>query len=68
MTLTLLLSIVISFCLVMPAHAYFDPGTGALLAQVLIGVLAVVSLFFRRILNLAGKLFGKNDESKNDKS
>lgn len=39
---------------VVPAHAYVDPGTGSLIAQMLFGGLAglvvVVKLFWRRIL------------------
>ncbi|MCB0323827.1 MAG: hypothetical protein KDD69_09650 [Bdellovibrionales bacterium] len=32
------------------AYAYFDPGTGALLVQALVGLLATFCLFFRRIM------------------
>jgi hypothetical protein len=40
------------------AFAYVDPGTGALLVQGLLGALAAVSLFWRRVKNFLRRLFG----------
>jgi hypothetical protein len=48
----------------LPAHAYIDPGTGALIIQALIGGLATalftIKLWWRKLLNV---LHIKNDET-----
>ena len=46
------------------AHAYFDPGTGTLIVQVLVGAIAAASLFSRRIYSKILKIFKKNDIEK----
>ena len=56
------------------AYAYFDPGTGSLVLQMLLGGLAVSSLFYRKIIRKIRKLFGnsgikdKTDFNKNQDS
>ena len=32
------------------AHAYIDPGTGAVLAQILVGTFAALGVFFRKTI------------------
>ena len=50
-----------TLCLISPslAFAYVDPGTGALLVQGLLGVVAALSLFWRRVKNAIRSLFGR---------
>ena len=44
------------------AYAYIDPGTGSILIQILIGVVAVLAISSRRIYYRIKKLFGKKEE------
>ena len=44
---------------VTPAHAYTDPGTGALIWQMLIAASVGVMFYARRALNWVRELFGK---------
>ena len=39
---------------------YFDPGTGSMLIQILIGAIPVIGAFF---IGLRKKIFKKNDEA-----
>jgi hypothetical protein len=41
---------------------YFDPGTGALIVQLLVAVGAGVTLFYKRITTGVKSLFGKKQE------
>lgn len=43
-----------------PAFAYFDPGTGSLIIQALIGGLAAVTLFWGRVKLFVTSLFKAN--------
>ena len=53
-----------SFFLNVEAHAYFDPGSGSLIVQVVIGIIGGGVLFFKNIrMRLAYFLF----KSKNKK-
>ncbi len=46
------------------AHAYFDPGTGSMLVQILVGAVAAVAVFWKRIKTAIMAWFQKkkNDE------
>ncbi len=44
------------------AEAYFDPGTGALLVQGLVGIFATCFLFYKRIIQKIKSLFGYHSE------
>ena len=47
--------------------AYLDPGTGSIIAQSIIGVIAGVGVFGRRVfINLAGKVKGLFGSSKKE--
>lgn len=41
---------------------YFDPGTGALVVQLLVAAGASVALFYKKIAAKMGMLFGKKKE------
>jgi hypothetical protein len=41
---------------------YFDPGTGALVVQLLVAAGAAIALFYRRITNKIKSVFGKKQE------
>ena len=61
------LSVIFVLASMQPAHAYLDPGTGAMVLQLLLGGLAgmllAVKLYFSKIKSLWGGLFGgKNAE------
>jgi len=49
------------------AYAYLDPGTGSLILQALLGVLAAVgayiTLYWRKFKNLINKIFQKKKDS-----
>ena len=45
------------------ASAYFDPGTGALLIQGLIGALAVVAVFWGRVKAYVRSLFSRETKT-----
>lgn len=41
------------------AFAYFDPGTGSMLIQVVVGAMATIAVFWRKIKTAIGAWFGK---------
>ncbi|MCO6148634.1 hypothetical protein [Flavobacterium sp. NRK1] len=41
---------------------YFDPGTGALVVQLLVAIGAGVTLFYRKITNGIRSIFGKKQD------
>lgn len=41
---------------------YFDPGTGALIVQLLVAVGASIALFYKRITTKIKSVFGKKQE------
>ena len=49
------------------AHAYLDPGTGSLILQALLGILAAIgayiTLYWRKFKNLINKIFQKKKDS-----
>ena len=49
------------------AYAYLDPGTGSMIIQALLGVLAAVgayiTLYWRKFKNLINKIFQKKKDS-----
>ena len=49
------------------AYAYLDPGTGSMILQALLGVLAAVgayiTLYWRKFKNLLNKIFQKKKDS-----
>lgn len=53
------------------AHAYFDPGSGSLVAQVIIAVIGGVVLFFKNVrmrltyFLFKNKIKGKDNQLKN---
>ncbi len=56
------------FAAATPAHAYLDPGTGSMVVQALLAVVAAASvsigLFWRRIRMFFDRLFGGGDAGK----
>ena len=73
---SVILLLLLLFQLVIPistVQAYFDPGTGSMLFQALVAVLATVGVFYRRILDFFRKILhlDKTEEtdifSKNDR-
>tara|TARA_B100001175_G_scaffold141950_1_gene120501 strand:+ start:108 stop:311 length:204 start_codon:yes stop_codon:yes gene_type:complete len=49
------------------AHAYLDPGTGSLILQALLGILAAIgayiTLYWRKLKDLLNKIFKKKKDS-----
>jgi hypothetical protein len=45
------------------AYAYFDPGTGSLIIQALIGALAAVTVFWGRVKMYVTSLFSKPEQA-----
>ena len=43
-----------------PAFAYFDPGTGSLLIQALVGSIAFMAMFWRQIKAYISRIFSRN--------
>ena len=43
-----------------PASAYFDPGTGSLLIQALVGSLAFIAMFWRQAKAYISRIFSRN--------
>ena len=58
----LLLSITIVLSPVQ-AYAYFDPGTGSMLIQVAVGLLAGIAVFWRKIKAFISSKLGRRDKS-----
>ena len=62
-----LLLIFIFFAPSANAYAYLDPGTGSMIIQALLGVLAAVgayiTLYWRKFKNLISKIFQKKKDS-----
>ena len=60
------LNIIAIFLIVTNAYAYLDPGTGSLILQALLGVLAAIgayiTLYWRKLKNLINKIFKKNKD------
>ena len=44
------------------SNAYFDPGTGSLIIQALIGGLAAVTVFWGRVKSFVRSLFARQSE------
>jgi len=61
----------ILFMPIKPAHAYLDPGTGAMMLQLLLGgvagALVVGKLYFAKIKSLIAGLFGHRAQVQGDK-
>ena len=70
-----IVSIVLSFILLIifqnPAYAYLDPGTGNMILQALVGLLAAgataVSIYWQKFKIFMNKIFKKKDTIKSDK-
>tara|TARA_B100001564_G_scaffold319326_1_gene296485 strand:+ start:435 stop:638 length:204 start_codon:yes stop_codon:yes gene_type:complete len=49
------------------AYAYLDPGTGSMIIQALLGILAAIgayiTLYWRKFKNLINKIFQKKKDS-----
>ena len=43
-----------------PAFAYLDPGTGSLLIQTLVGLIAFMALFWRQVTAYITRIFSRN--------
>jgi len=43
-----------------PAFAYFDPGTGSLLIQALVGSIAFMAVFWRQVKAYITRIFSRN--------
>lgn len=46
-----------------PAFAYFDPGTGSLLIQALVGSVAFVAMFWRQFKAYISRIFSGNTDN-----
>ena len=61
-----LLKLILTF----PAYAYLDPGTGSMIIQALIGILATAALFLTnlkiKIKLLFRKIFKKKDQKSDE--
>lgn len=55
---------------VKPAHAYLDPGTGSMMVQAVLAVIAAVSVsigvFWKRIKMIFGRMFGGKERGEQD--
>ena len=49
-----------------PAHAYLDPGTGSMLIQAVLAVIAAVSVSIGIFWNRLRSLFGRKDSGEHD--
>lgn len=62
----LIIIIVAFFMQSVNAYAYLDPGTGSLIIQAILGLLAAIgayiTLFWRKFKNLIRKIFRKSKE------
>lgn len=47
-----------------PAHAYIDPGTGALILQVLAGIGVGFMFYYRKIVKIFTSIFKRSDKPK----
>jgi hypothetical protein len=58
-------TVLVAFALAAPAtaYAYFDPGTGALVIQGLIGALAAVAVFWGRLRAYVRRLFSRGTDT-----
>ena len=67
MNFKIILSIFIFFLSSVKAYAYLDPGTGSMIIQALLGVLAAIrayiTLYWRKFKNLINKIFQKKKDS-----
>jgi len=48
------------------AHAYFDPGTGSLIVQIIVGAIATIAVFFKQILNSIKGFFKKGNKDNSE--
>tara|TARA_B100001057_G_scaffold474484_1_gene540112 strand:+ start:1441 stop:1641 length:201 start_codon:yes stop_codon:yes gene_type:complete len=60
--------LIIIICIISsPAHAYIDPGSGSIIAQALMFIIASVGIFYgyikNKIKSIYNKLFKKKDKS-----
>jgi len=53
------LSIILLFLGISKAEAYLDPGTGSMIIQAIVALLAAVGVFWRSILSFFRKIFKK---------
>ncbi len=49
------------------AHAYFDPGTGSILIQIVVGAMATAAVFWRRIKLSIVSWFSRDKSKENRK-
>ena len=67
MNFKIILLIFIFFAPSANAYAYLDPGTGSMIIQALLGVLAAVgayiTLYWKKFKNLINKIFQKKKDS-----
>lgn len=63
-----LLLVIAVFFFPTTAHAYFDPGTGSILIQIIVGTMATVAVFWRKIKFSIVSWFSrdKNKEKRRD--
>jgi Na+/proline symporter len=58
---------IISVVFVGPAYAYLDPGTGSMLIQAVIAIVAAgslfISMFWKRVKGFLNRLYGKKQET-----
>ncbi len=67
MNFKLILLIFVFFLPGVNAYAYLDPGTGSMILQALLGILAAIgayiTLYWRKFKNLINKIFQKKKDS-----
>lgn len=63
-TIVLAINIISTIIAVKKAHAYIDPGTGSMVIQALLAILATVSvsigIFWKHIRSFFSRLLGRN--------
>ena len=66
----LCISIYVLMLSIKPAYAYLDPGTGSMMVQAVLAVIAAVSvsvgIFWNRIKMFFGRIFGEKKRDQQD--
>lgn len=51
--------LIIFFISTSNAHAYLDPGSGSIIVQILLGILATFTFYFRATISFLKSIFNK---------
>ena len=55
---------IITLILSKPAHAYIDPGTGALILQIIAGIGVGIMFYFRKIVHVFRRIFKRSNRAR----